>query len=466
MKRLLLLALAAVLLSSCANKSMTRYETLAPTLEKKGFEATIAEVKKEQKDLYGSNSEFLYYYDLGVLHHYNRDFDESIKNFAKAEQIYDDLYTKSLSNEAAALLTNDNTRPYRARPFELLTMYEFQILNYLAKMDIDGALVEVKRSQIAMNALYQKDKDKVNDNGFLRYLSALVYELDDDKDEAAISYYKTIKAYDESKMGLPNEVFEFATESLRRMDREDDIRALKKKELASTPKATAVQELGQEIIVIGYAGHSPILGEMYLSGTFVSGGVMNLYYKDGETGNRGSFTVVAPPVTGAGTGESFHVGFALPEVRRHRSLVNKFDVIVDSKPRITPEMVMDIDAELRQNMKDEQTSTMTRTAIRVVLRTIAAQKAKQAMKTNNVLLNLLTSIGTDVAQGQLEQADLRVGLFLPNSFHMTRIPVDVGTHNVNVLALNSNGSSVASYNFDQIKVKKGQKVFLFIPAIK
>ncbi|MBR2074549.1 MAG: lipoprotein, partial [Fibrobacter sp.] len=60
MKRLFLLLFAVILLTSCANKSMTRYETLAPTLEKKGFEATIAEVKKEKDDLYGSNSEFLY----------------------------------------------------------------------------------------------------------------------------------------------------------------------------------------------------------------------------------------------------------------------------------------------------------------------------------------------------------------------------------------------------------------------
>ena len=267
-------------------------------------------------------------------------------------------------------------------------------------------------------------------------------------------------------MGLPREVFEFATESLRRMDRGDDIRALKKQELASTPKATAVQELGQEIIVIGYTGHSPILGEMYLSGTFVSGGVMNLYYKDGETGNRTNFTLVAPPVAGAGNGESFHIGFALPEVRKHRSLVNKFDVILDNRQHIAPEKVMDIDDELRQNMKDEQSTTMTRTAIRVVLRTIAAQKAKQAMKTDNVLLNLVTSIGTDVAQGQLEKADLRVGLFLPNSFYMTRIPVETGKHNVSVMALNANGSSVASYDFSNISVKQGQKVFLFVPAVR
>lgn len=464
MKRIFLL-LAAILLTSCANKSMTRYETLSPTLEKKGFEATIAEVKKQKDDLYGSNSEFLYYYDLGVLHHYNRNFDESIKNLAQAEKVYEDLYTKSVTNEAAAVLTNDNTRPYRARPFELLTLYQFQILNYLAKMDIDGALVEVKRSQIAMNALYQKDKDKVNDNGFLRYLQALVYELDGDEDEAAIAYIKTIKAYDESKMGLPKEVFEFATESLRRMEREDDIRALKKPELASTPKATAVRQQGQEIIVIGYAGHSPILGEMYLSGTFVSAGAMNLYYKDGETGNRVSFTLVAPPVPGAGSG-TFHIGFALPEVRKHPSRVDHFEVSLDNKPRVRPEKVMAVDQELRQNMDDERNTVITRTAVRVILRTIAAQKAKSATNTGNGILDLLKNIFIDVGQGQLEQADLRVGLFLPGSFNMTRLPVEPGSHSVSVAAMSSGGGTVGVYRFDKIPVRKGQKVILIVPAIK
>jgi len=464
MKRYLLL-LIAILLMSCANKSMTRYETLSPTLEKKGFDATIKEVEKQKDDLYGSNSEFLYYYDLGILHHYNRNFDESIKNLAQAEKVYEDLYTKSVTNEAAAILTNDNTRPYRARPFELLTLYQYQILNYLAKMDLDGALVEVRRSQIAMNALYQKDKDKVNDNGYLRYLQALVYELDGDEDEAAIAYIKAIKAYDESKMGLPKEVFEFATESLRRMDREDDIRALKKPELASTPKATAVHEQGQEIIVIGYAGHSPILGEMYLSGTFVSAGAMNLYYKDGETGNRVSFTLVAPPVPGAGS-ETFHIGFALPEVRKYKSRVNQFEVSLDGKTRIKPEKVMAVDEELKQNMEDERNTVITRTAVRVILRTIAAQKAKSATNTGNGILDLLKNIFIDVGQTQLEQADLRVGLFLPNSFHMTRLPVEAGSHSVTVAAQGAYGETVGVYNFDKIPVRKGQKVLLIVPAIK
>lgn len=464
MKKIALLFIAAFLLVSCANKSLTRYEALAPTLEKKGFEETIKKVKDKEEDLYGSNSQFLYYFDLGVLNHYNRDFKESAANFAKAEQIYEDLYTKSVSNEAAAVLTNDNTRPYRARPFEILLMYEFQILNYLAMMDVDGAMVEVRRSQIALNALYQKDNKKVNDNGLLRYLSALVYELDGSTDDAAISYINTVKAYNEGSLKLPSEVLEFVTEGLRKADRENDLNALGKNIPATTPRASAVRENGQEIIVIGYAGHSPILGELYMSGTFISGGLINLTYKD-ENDRINTFTVAAPPISGAVTGESFHVGFALPKIRKLNNRVDHFEVSLDNSPRFFPEKVMDIGEELKRNLEDEKKTTVTRTAARVILRTIAAQKAKQAVKTDNILLNLITSIGTDVAQSQMEQADLRVGLFMPNSLYMTRIPVTTGKHKV-VVTANGVGGTVQAFEFDNLNVGKGQKVFLFIPAIK
>ena len=48
MKRLLLLLPAAILLSSCANKSMTRYDELSGPVEKDGFEAGIKVIKDKQ----------------------------------------------------------------------------------------------------------------------------------------------------------------------------------------------------------------------------------------------------------------------------------------------------------------------------------------------------------------------------------------------------------------------------------
>ena len=465
MKRLILLIASALLLCSCANKAMTRYETLAPVLKKKGFEGTIQKIEKEKDDIYGEKSAFLYEFDLGTLHHYNGNNKESIKHFEKAEKIYEDLYTKSVTNEAAAIATNDNIRPYRARPFEVLLMYQYQILNYLALGDLDEALVEVRRAQIASEALYQKDKDKVNDNGWLRYLSAIVYEMAGEEDDAAIAYLKAAKAFEEGNIKMPKEVWEFINESLTKMDRADDLKSLKTASLAQTPKASEAREKGQEIIVIGYAGHSPILGEMYLSGTYVSGTAMNLTYKDGKTGKIGSFTVFVPPVAGAGS-NTFHVGFALPEKKELPQRTSLFSVNMDGKMRISPEKVADIDSELDQNMKDENTTTMVRTATRVILRTIAAQQAKKATNTGNGIFDLVKNIAVDVGQSQLEQADLRIGLFMPNSIFVTRIPVNEGTHQVSVSALDSYGQVVGDYKLDNIKVKKGQKKIIVIPAIE
>jgi len=465
MKRLVLFALSAFLLCSCANKSMTRYETLAPVLKKEGFEGTIQKIEKKKDDIYGKNSEFLYHFDKGMLYHYTGNNKESIKSFEKAEQVYEDLYTKSVTNEAAAIVTNDNIRPYRARPFEVLLMYQYQILNYLAIGDLDGALVEVRRAQIASEALYQKDNEKVNDNGWLRYLSAIVYEMAGEDDDAAIAYLKAAKAFEEGNISMPKEVWEFINESLTKMDRADDLKNFKSAPLSQTPKATDAREKGQEIIVIGYAGHSPILGEMYLSGTYVSGTAMNLTYKDGKTGKVGSFTVFVPPVAGAGS-NTFHVGFALPEKMELPQRTSLFSVNLDGKMRISPEKVANIDAELEQNMKDENTTTMVRTATRVILRTIAAQKAKSSTNTGNGIFDLVKNIAVDVGQSQLEQADLRVGLFMPNSIYVTRIPVTEGTHQLNVSALGAHGQIVGDYRLDNIKVKKGQKKIVVIPAIE
>ena len=344
-------------------------------------------------------------------------------------------------------------------------MYQYQILNYLALGDLDGALVEVRRAQIASEALYQKDKDKVNDNGWLRYLSAIVYEMAGEEDDAAIAYIKAAKAFEEGNIKMPKEVWEFINESLTKMDRADDLKSFKSPILSQTPKASEAREKGQEIIVIGYAGHSPILGEMYLSGTYVSGTAMNLTYKDGKTGKINTFTVFVPPVAGAGS-NTFHVGFALPEKKELPQRTSLFSVNLDGKMRISPEKVANIDAELEQNMKDENTTTMVRTATRVILRTIAAQKTKSATNTGNGLLDLVKNIGVDVAQSQIEQADLRIGLFMPNSIYVTRIPVNEGTHQVNISALGSYGQVVGDYKLNDIKVKKGQKKILVIPAIE
>jgi hypothetical protein len=197
----------------------------------------------------------------------------------------------------------------------------------------------------------------------------------------------------------------------------------------------------------------------------VNGGMLNLTYKDSKTGKITSSNIGAPPVAGASNGETFHISFALPEAHSFKSLVQRFNVTVDNKSGLRTEKVMALDKELEMNLKDDFANTMTRTAIRVVLRTIAAQAAKKAMKSDNAILNLFTSISTDIAQDQMEKADLRIALFLPNSIQMTRIPVEPGSHEVSVAAEGETGT-VKVFNFGSVPVKKGEKKFIFVPAVK
>ena len=85
------------------------------------------------------------------------DFDAAIARFRHQ----DDRAIVSASSYAASgasLLVNDNTRPYEGRTYERVFVHQYQALNYLARGDVTGALVEVRRAnQIQVNALAQKD---------------------------------------------------------------------------------------------------------------------------------------------------------------------------------------------------------------------------------------------------------------------------------------------------------------------
>jgi hypothetical protein len=466
--RFSLLVLCSFLLIACSNKSMVRFEELSKPLQKEGFAGAIHKVQEEKDDLYGDNTKFLYHFDLATLYHYNGDDKKSADEFEKAKQVYEDLYTKSVTNEAASVVTNDNVRPYRARPFEVLALYEMNIVNYLAMKDIDGALVESKAADIALQALYQKDNKKTNDAGYLRYLIALVYEMEGERDNAAIAYYKTAKAYEEEGTKLPAEAQAFIVNTLEKEGRGDDVKSLKLPN-ANAPMAlpNAVDQEQGEIVVIGYAGHSAILGEWMLSGTYVRGGVLNVMGKNPQTGRVQSLTIPFPATAvGSHGGTTVSVTIAVPERKDVPYRVDNFEISVNEKRHsVRPEVYLDNTEHLIKNLDDERATTLGRTAVRVLTRTIAAQQAKKAMETNNIFLNLLTSIGTDVAAGQLEQADLRVAIFLPHVVRVARIPAKPGTHTVKVIATDRNGSAVKNYTYT-VNVKARGKAVVVVPAIR
>jgi len=428
-----LFLLIALLLASCASPAKLRAEKIGKPIEIGDYETAIATIEKDKKNLYNSEDAFLFEFDLGVLHHYNQDYEESIKRFAKAEQILEDLYTRSITNEAAAILTNDNVRPYRSYPFEIQWLYQTQILNYLALGEIDEAVVESRRALLALQSLKEKEEDKLNESGALQYLIALSFEWQKSEDDARI-------AYDNAKKNFAG--------------------------LGYTPKlATEVPQHEQEIIIVGYAGISPILGANEFWGTYAKDGVLFLRYKDAN-GKEQIITLVALGLGGPGfSGQTITIQFEIPKMVDRASQTNKFSISVNGE-QSTTENFSNTKNSLKKDFENGENTMLLRTAGRVILRTIAANKAKNRMRTGNGLADLALNLGTDFATGAIEKADLRLGSAMPLTIQIARIPVEPGKHSVKIDILDNHGRKTGSFAEQSIDVKKGEKVFLFAPALR
>ena len=433
MQSLILILSFAIFLASCASPAKLRADNVSKTVSTGDYGAAIENIEKDKKKYYNSEDSFLLEFDLGVLYHYNKNYKESIKHFANAEQILEDLYSVSVTNEATALLTNDNVRPYRSYPFEIQWLYQTQILNYLALGEIDEAVVEARRALLAIQSLQEKEEDKFNESGTLQYLIALAYEWQKSEDDARIAYDNAKKSFENS--GL-------------------------------TPKlASQIPQNEQEIIIVGYAGLSPILGENKFWGTYAPDGALFLNYKDAN-GQSQTILLAAVNLGGPGfSGQTMTIQFAIPKMIERQSQNSAFSVNVNGETKKT-EIFSDTKNSIQKDLENSQTTMLIRTAGRVILRTIAASKAKSKIRTGNGLADLALNIGTDFATYAMENADLRLGSALPQTVQIMRIPVEPGTYSVKINILDRYGRVTDSLAEQSVNVKKEGKAFIFAPALK
>jgi len=456
---------------SCTTKAAQRQKEFGQKMDEGDYLATIDDIKVNGKKLYGETNAFLYYMDIGVLYHYSGLYDSSSVYLAKAAEVYDDLFAKSVTNEAAAVLTNDNVRPYRAKPYELVFMHQIAAFNFMAAGKFDEALVETRRVQLHFDEWERtvaKSK-KYHTDGMFHLFSSLAYERANEESNSLISLYKSVEAYKMGPVPLPAEVRGFAYDRLLAGDREDDVKAL-----ALTPNDGANKwdaKQGQsEIVVVGYAGKGPNLIEQTWTGTYVRGGLLVLTASTkGSKGTKGDvITLPAPPLpsgSDAKAGMTFHIKLALPKLETNVSKTSHFQAQLDGK-NYKSVVVNDIDKQTKKALDDAWNDIILRSAVRVMVRTIAAQAAKNRMDTGNLLANLALNVGTDIAAGQLEKADTRMCFMLPRQVHAVRIPVEPGTHTVSLDVYDGSGSVIGKKEYKDVKVGHGEKKVLFHNSLR
>ena len=430
------------------------------------YVARIAGIQKDRKKLYGDGvtNAFLYYMDVGVLFHYAEMYDSSNAYLFKAQEIFYDLFTKSVSNEAAALLTNDNVRPYRSKPYELTVVHQLTALNFMAMGKFDEALVESRKMQIYFNEWESKgaaDK-KYHTDGMFHLFSALAYERVGESDNSLISTFLSASAYKKGPVPLAVEVEGFAYDRLKAGDRESDVTELGLRPDDGPNKWTA--KMGEaEIVIVGYAGKGPKMIEQNWGGTFASGGNLRI---SSSGKNKGTYETRSPDMPDSHrskikAGSIHHVKISLPELVTASSRVDRFSATLNGGSQVFwSAEVNDINLQAKKALADDFGAIVARTAIRAVIRTIATDQI-QKTDTGNSGVNLLLGVGSMIYNEAAEHADVRMCFMLPQKIIVTRIPVQPGTHTVQMQVHDKSGGVIGRKSFENIEVKKGEKKVLF-----
>jgi len=245
-------------LVSCASARMSDVET--DNLFRAGrfvdAQKRLEEGLKEQGE--SGNDILLYQLDLALAHRYQGNFAESNKYFAAADKLAEEMDYRSISGEVATLLTSDNIKFYRAEDFEWVLMSLYLSMNYAEMGKTEDAIVEARRVNRKLLLLTQDGKRKYKQNAFARYLSAVLYETEQNWNDAYIDY-KEAHALQPNFPGIGLDLYRLAhlqrdSEAKKKWEIEFNLTAeQKEKALESLPKHKQAQ-----VVILYENGLSPV----------------------------------------------------------------------------------------------------------------------------------------------------------------------------------------------------------------
>ena len=113
----------------------------------------------------------LYAAELGRIQQLANDPTQSSATFlplmqkVQSDQLQAKIRASALLSDSASLMTNDNAIPYQLNGFEIVLLYQFQALNFIAQNNLSDALVTLRKANIAQTTLsteYQSELTAAN----------------------------------------------------------------------------------------------------------------------------------------------------------------------------------------------------------------------------------------------------------------------------------------------------------------
>jgi uncharacterized protein len=371
----------------------------------------------------------------------------SARNFQAADEQLELLDLRSSADEIGRYIFSDAATYYRTTPTEKLSLNAINLINYLARGDLDGARVEARRFTVMRNYLLDYDPEHAH-GAFGSYLAGFVAEREGNWDEA-------LRYYDEAlhERELPSLAAPIARVAQRGSYRSERLQRY----LGAAPQVPAPQAgagAGQasgaatageaapddapipvapppaakpsatkaaEILVIIKTGRVPFkvprripIGlAIGLAGAFVTGNTALL--------ERSAFKVVV-----------------FPDLEPAGNLFSSASWAIDGV-EVQLDLVSDLGAEIVREFDELKPKIIGSAITRMIVRAAAAEGARAAGNQANAVVGLLSALAIEGTMVALDKPDTRSWTTLPDRVFIGRAQVPPGEHTLEIVVHGNGG---------------------------
>ncbi|MEZ4648537.1 MAG: hypothetical protein R3E97_07070 [Candidatus Eisenbacteria bacterium] len=396
----------------------------------------------------GKDTDLLHLLEQGYLLHVAGRWEESNEAWQRAEERAEDLYTRSITREAAALLTSDNALPYRGQPFELQMIQYYRALNYLELGSLDGALVEARKANYLADQVYAKEEEEDDEDGklgptqhpnaFLDYFTGLLYARAGEWNDAVVSFRNSYAGYGEANVrygvGVPATLTRDLYRALLRTGQSSEAARIAEAHPEAVSGASESAGKTKRIVVFFESGFVPHRESVDITLPIFD-----------DKGNSSAWLYVdryGPEIYSySSSAELDHVlRFAFPRLETVPSPVAHCELDVPARGALSATPVLDLGAIA----EDDFGQRLPRILLKTVARALVKETQRKAAKKENEVLGWVIN-AINVAT---EQADTRSWIFLPGRIDVIDVEVPAGVDTVKGRFVDKFGQTVDEWTLD------------------
>lgn len=422
-----LLLLCGLVVTGCASlrTNKSHYAGTDKMLARADYPSAITRIETSKSKAYTYKDRAVYYLDIGMLYHWNGDYEKSNEMLEMAERAIEDNFTKSISRSASSMIMNDNVLAYAGEDYEDIYLNVFKALNYLALGENDNAFVEVRRIDHKLVQLESKyegvarkmssaeeaqvdfvaGKSRFQESALGRYLGILLYRAETKWDDVRIDHEKIERGW-KHQPGI----YTFPLPDLSR----------------STRQLTSAKA---RLNVIAFSGRSP----EKKADTFYIHTEENIIVLASSAENYLGTQSLSDLrfIPWQGITEGYHFKIQLPYMKRHPSHVHRIEVVVDEQSPETMERIESLENAALETFSVKKPVIYLKTLTRAIIKGLAAEQAKQELTENmDSSMAFFTRLAADLMVDQTENADLRGSRFFPAQASVRELHLDEGVYDI------------------------------------